>query len=88
MSKEFQRGLSECELDLSIKPKLRKAGLFATAEDAIKFAVHASACEGQTTPPEDIDNLWRLARGEISADELIQQFIAEALEEDRKAHAE
>lgn len=74
------------QMNISFEHKHRKSGLFATAEDAIKFAVHSSACEGMTTPPEDIENLRRLARGEISADALIQQYIAEAIEEDRKAH--
>ena len=55
--------------------------------EAINFAIHSSACEGMTTPSEDIDNLWRLARGEISADTLIQQYISEAIEEDQKIHA-
>ena len=57
------------------------------AHKAINFAIHSSACEGMTTPSEDIDNLWRLARGEISADTLIQQYISEAIEEDQKIHA-
>lgn len=64
-----------------------KAGLFATAAEAIQFAVHSSACEGMTTPREDVDNLWSLARGEISADALIRQYISEAIEEDGKLHA-
>lgn len=64
-----------------------KAGVFSTAAEAINFAIHSSACEGMTTPSEDIDNLRRLARGEISADTLIQQYISEAIEENQKIHA-
>lgn len=73
-------------MNIGFEPKPRKAGLFDSPAEAIKFAVHSSACEGMTTPPEDIENLWRLARGEITADALIQQYIAEAVEKDRKAN--
>ncbi len=52
---DVQRDLSEYGLEISTEPKLRKAKLFETAEEAITFAVHSSACEGQTTPPEDIN---------------------------------
>lgn len=74
-------------MHVDFEPQSRKSGLFATAAEAIQFAVHSSACEGMTTPREDVDNLWRLARGEISADALIQQYISEAIEEDSKLHA-
>ena len=71
-------------MHVDFEPKAHKAGVFSTAAEAINFAIHSSACEGMTTPSEDIDNLWRLARGEISADTLIQQYISEAIEEDQK----
>lgn len=74
-------------MHVDFEPKAHKAGVFSTAAEAINFAIHSSACEGMTTPSEDIDNLWRLARGEISADTLIQQYISEAIEEDQKIHA-
>jgi len=74
-------------MHVDFEPKAHKAGVFSTAAEAINFAIHSSACEGMTTPSEDIDNLWRLARGEISADSLIQQYISEAIEEDQKIHA-
>lgn len=68
-------------MHVDFEPKAHKAGVFSTAAEAINFAIHSSACEGMTTPSEDIDNLWRLARGEISAHTLIQQYISEAIEE-------
>ncbi len=64
------------------------SGLFDSAADAIKFAVHSSACEGMTTSDEEIKNLWRLARNEITADELIKQYIDEAIAEDRAARTQ
>ena len=73
-------------IHLGFKPKTPKKGLFASAKEVIEFAVHSSACEGMTTPPEDIENLWRLARGEISAEALINKYIDEAIEEDSKLH--
>ena len=73
-------------IHLGFKPKTQKKGLFGSAKEAIEFAVHSSACEGMTTPPEDIENLWRLARGEISAEALINKYIDEAIEEDSKLH--
>ena len=83
-----KRLLSDSDVTLkTLEPKAHKAGVFSTAAEAINFAIHSSACEGMTTPSEDIDNLWRLARGEISADTLIQQYISEAIEEDQKIHA-
>lgn len=71
-------------VNLTFEPRRDRRGLFPNAAEAIKFAVHSSACEGMTTPDEDIKNLWRLARKEITADELMRQYIAEALAEDRK----
>ena len=71
-------------IHLCFNPITPKKGLFASAKEAIEFAVHSSACEGMTTPPEDIENLWRLARGEISAEALINKYIDEAIEEDGK----
>lgn len=72
-------------VNLTFEPRRDRRGLFPNAAEAIKFAVHSSACEGMTTPDEDIRNLWRLARKEITADELMRQYIAEALAEDRES---
>lgn len=72
-------------MNLSFQPERRGSGLFDSAADAIKSAVHSSACEGMTTSDADIKNLWRLARNEITADELINQYVAEAIAEDRAA---
>lgn len=72
-------------VNLTFERRRDRRGLFPNAAEAIKFAVHSSACEGMTTPDEDIKNLWRLARKEITADELMRQYIAEALAEDRKS---
>ena len=66
-----------------IKPRY---GIFSSADDAVAFAVHSSACEGLTTPPSDIENLRKVARGEISGRELIDQYIAEALAQRDRAH--
>lgn len=72
----------------SVESGRKCSGLFDNAADAIKFAVHSSACEGMTTSDEDIKNLWRLARNEITANELIKQYIAEAIAEDRAARTQ
>ncbi len=72
-------------VNLTFEPRRDRRGLFPNAAEAIKFAVHSSACEGMTTPDEDIRNLWRLARKEITADELMRQYIAQALAEDRES---
>lgn len=58
-------------------------GLFENSDEAIAFAVHSSACEDLTTPPEDIENLRKLSTGEISFDALIKKYIDEAIEESR-----
>lgn len=72
-------------MNLSFQPERKGNRLFDSAANVIKFAVHASACEGMTTSDEDIKNLWRLARNEITADELIKRYIEEAIAEDRAA---
>lgn len=63
----------------TLKPKKKRYGIFATADDAVTFAVHSSACEGLKTPKRDIERLKKVGRGEISADNLIEQYIAKAL---------
>ncbi len=63
----------------TLKPKKSRYGIFATADDAVTFAVHSSACEGLKTPKRDIERLKKVGRGEISADNLIEQYIAKAL---------
>ena len=63
----------------TLKPLESHYGIFSSAEDAITFAVHSSACEGLATPTRDIENLKKVARGEISGQALIEQYIAEAL---------
>ncbi len=64
----------------TLKPKKTRYGIFATAEDAVDFAVHSSACDDLKTPKRDIEKLKRVARGEISTDKLIEHFIEKALE--------
>lgn len=66
-------------IEWKLKPIKSHYGIFDNADDAIAFAVHSSACEGLTTPQSDIENLKKVARGEISGDELIKRYIAEAL---------
>lgn len=64
---------------LEMKPRKTHYGIFPSAEAAIAEAVHSSACEGRTVPPEEIENLRKVVRGEISREELIEQYVAEAL---------
>lgn len=59
-------------------------GLFENSDEAIAFAVHSSACEGMTTPLEDIENLRKLSTGEISFDALLKKYIDEAIEEENR----
>ena len=82
-----KRLLSDADVTLKTLERYAEAVGIRMHVDFEPKAHKASACEGMTTPSEDIDNLWRLARGEISADTLIQQYISEAIEEDQKIHA-
>lgn len=54
-------------------------GFYESAEEALASVVHSSLCEGLVTPPEDIENLLKVARGEITTEELIRHYIEEAL---------
>lgn len=63
----------------TLKPKKARYGIFATADDAVDFAVHSSACEGLKTPKRDIEKLKKVANGELSAEKLIAEYIAKAL---------
>ena len=56
-------------------------GIFPDAEAAIAAAVHSSACEGRTVPSNEIEDLRRVVRGEISREELIKKYVDEALAE-------
>ena len=67
-----------CSSDLTLKPVQARYGIYPSAEDAIDAAVFSSACEGLETPPEEIENLRKVARGEISGEDLIKQYMAEA----------
>ena len=81
MLSALQRYSSALGLDLqwAIRPKRERFGIFDNAEEAIAFAVHSSLCEGLETPPQEIDNLKRLAKGEITGKELIRQYVQAAL---------
>lgn len=57
----------------------KRFGFYESAEEALASVVHSSLCEGLVTPPEDIENLLRVARGEITTEELIRRYIDEAL---------
>lgn len=61
------------------KPGKTRYGIFPDPEAAIAEAVHTSACEGRTVPPEEINNLRKVVRGEISREELIRKYVDEAL---------
>ncbi len=54
-------------------------GIFPSVEAAIAEAVHTSACEGRTVPDNEIEDLWKVARGEMSRQDLIKKYVAEAL---------
>lgn len=57
----------------------QRYGIVPGAEAAIAAAVHTSACEGRTVPAEEVEDLWKLVRGEVSREELIKKYVAEAL---------
>lgn len=61
------------------RPSKKRFGFYESAEEALASVVHSSLCEGLVTPPEDIENLLRVARGEITTEELIRRYIDEAL---------
>ena len=71
----------------SLRPAQSHYGIFPSAEDAVAFAVHSSACEGLVTPQRDIENLQKVANNEISGQALIEQYIAEALAKKEQASA-
>ena len=54
-------------------------GIFPSAEAAIAEALHTSACEGRTVPANEVEDLWKVVRGEISRQDLIKKYVAEAL---------
>ena len=58
-------------------------GIFPSAEAAIAAAVHSSACEGRTVPPNEIEDLRRVVRGEISREDLIEKYVEETLAEQK-----
>ena len=64
-------------IELTLKPVKQRYGFFPTAEAAI--AVHTSACEGRTVPANEVEDLWKMVRGEISRQDLIKKYVAEAL---------
>lgn len=69
----------------TLKPKAAQYGIFANADDAVSFAVHSSACEGLKTPKREIEELKKVAHGEISGEELVKQYIAKALSKKDKS---
>lgn len=66
-------------IEWTLKPVKARYGIYPSAEAAIAAAVFSSACEGLATPSNEIENLRRVARGEISGEDLIKQYIAEAI---------
>lgn len=66
---------------LEKQPVQARNGIFPDAEAAIAAAVHSSACEGRTVPSNEIEDLRRVVRGEISREELIKKYVDEALAE-------
>ncbi len=62
-----------------LKPKEKRYGIFESADDAVSFAVHSSACEGLKTPKREIEKLKKVAQGELSAEKLIAEYISKAL---------
>ena len=80
MLSAFQRYSSALGLCLqwSVTPQ-KRYGIFDNAEEAISFAVHSAKCEGMDTPPHEIENLRKLAKGEVCGRELIEQYVRAAL---------
>ena len=82
-----EHGLSQTEVaraiglssELTLKPVKQRYGIFPTAEAAIAAAVHTSACEGRTVPANEVEDLWKMVRGEISRQDLIKKYVAVAL---------
>lgn len=66
-------------IEWTLKPVQARYGIYPSAEDAIDAAVFSSACEGLQTPPEEIENLRKVARGELSGEDLIKRYISEAV---------
>lgn len=66
-------------IELTLKPAKQRYGIFPSAEAAIAAAVHTSACEGRTVPANEVEDLWKMVRGEISRQDLIKKYVAEAL---------
>ena len=66
-------------IELTLKPAKQRYGIFPSAEAAIAAAVHTSACEGRTVPANEVEGLWKMVRGEISRQDLIKKYVAEAL---------
>ncbi len=66
-------------IELTLKPVKQRYGIFPSAESAIAAAVHTSACEGRTVPANEVEDLWKMVRGEISRQDLIKKYVAEAL---------
>lgn len=65
--------------ELTLKPFKQRYGIFPSAEAAIAAAVHTSACEGRTVPINEVEDLRKIVRGEISRQDLIKKYVAEAL---------
>ncbi len=65
-------------IELTLKPVKQQYGIFPSAEAAIAAAVHTSACEGRTVPANEVEDLWKIIRGEISRQDLINKYVAEA----------
>ena len=60
------------------QPGKARYGIFPDAEAAIAAAVHSSACEGRMVPPDEIEDLRRVVRGEISREDLVKKYVDEA----------
>ena len=66
-------------IELTLKPVKKRYGIFPSAEAAIAAAVHTSACEGRTVPANEVEDLWKMVRGDIARQDLIKKYVAEAL---------
>ena len=66
----YEAAVGACASGKRKRPQNR-FGFYESAEEALASVVHSNLCEGLVTPPEDIENLLKVARGEITTEELI-----------------
>ena len=76
---ERYAGAIGLSIEWTLQPVKQPYGIFPDAEAAVAAALHTSACEGRTVPANEVEDLWKIVRGEISRKDLIKKYVAEAL---------